>query len=49
MFEPSCTYYNTNDLLDFATAAQLIQKDKRLANVVVVYMHAGPKGPTPTT
>ena len=37
-------YYNTNDLLNLATAAQLIQKAKSMANVVVVYMHAGAEG-----
>jgi hypothetical protein len=37
-------YYNTNDLLNFATAAQLIARAKGIANVVVVYMHAGAEG-----
>jgi poly-gamma-glutamate capsule biosynthesis protein CapA/YwtB (metallophosphatase superfamily) len=37
-------YYNTNDLLNLGTAAQLIQKAKSLSNVVVVYMHAGAEG-----
>jgi capsule synthesis protein PGA_cap len=37
-------YYNTNDLLNMATAARLIQKAKAMANVVVVYMHAGAEG-----
>ena len=37
-------YTNTNDLLNFAAAKQLIEKARRLANVVVVYMHAGAEG-----
>ncbi len=37
-------YTNTNDLLNFPAAAQLIAKAKQLANVVVVYMHAGAEG-----
>jgi len=37
-------YSNTNDLLNFAAAAQLIAQAKRVANVVVVYMHAGAEG-----
>jgi capsule synthesis protein PGA_cap len=37
-------YYNTNNLLNLVTAAQLIQKAKGVANVVVVYMHAGAEG-----
>ena len=37
-------YSNTNNLLDFSTAAQLIRRAKLLANVVVVYMHAGAEG-----
>jgi poly-gamma-glutamate capsule biosynthesis protein CapA/YwtB (metallophosphatase superfamily) len=37
-------YENTNDLLNFVAAAQLIAKAKRIANVVVVYMHAGAEG-----
>jgi hypothetical protein len=37
-------YYNTNNLLNFATATQLIEKAKQMANVVVVYMHAGAEG-----
>jgi poly-gamma-glutamate capsule biosynthesis protein CapA/YwtB (metallophosphatase superfamily) len=38
-------YTNTNDLLNFSAAAALIAKAKTLANVVVVYMHAGAEGP----
>ena len=37
-------YSNTNDLLNFTAAAQLIAQAKRIANVVVVYMHAGAEG-----
>jgi poly-gamma-glutamate capsule biosynthesis protein CapA/YwtB (metallophosphatase superfamily) len=37
-------YTNTNDLLNFAAARQLIEKARRLASVVVVYMHAGAEG-----
>ncbi len=37
-------YYNTNNLLDVTTAVQLIDRAKHLANVVVVYMHAGAEG-----
>jgi poly-gamma-glutamate capsule biosynthesis protein CapA/YwtB (metallophosphatase superfamily) len=37
-------YTNTNDLLNLSSAAQLIRKAKKLANVVVVYMHAGAEG-----
>ncbi len=37
-------YSNVNDMLDFATARQLIQQAKSEANVVVVYMHAGAEG-----
>ena len=37
-------YANTNDLLNFAAARQLIIRAKREANVVVVYMHAGAEG-----
>ncbi len=37
-------YYNTNNLLNFAAAAQLIGQAKKTANVVVVYMHAGAEG-----
>jgi len=37
-------YANTNNLLDFSAAAQLIARAKTLANLVVVYMHAGEEG-----
>jgi len=37
-------YYNTNNLLNFSAAKQLITKAKREANIVVVYMHAGAEG-----
>jgi len=37
-------YANTNDLLNFPAAKQLIEKARRLASVVVVYMHAGAEG-----
>ncbi len=37
-------YYNTNDMLDFPAAARLIARAHQLANVVVVYMHAGAEG-----
>jgi len=37
-------YYNTNNLLDQANATQLISRAKRLADLVVVYMHAGAEG-----
>lgn len=37
-------YANTNNLLDFSTAAELIARAKTLANLVVVYMHAGAEG-----
>ena len=37
-------YSNTNDLLNFAAAAQLIRQAHRLAALVVVYMHAGAEG-----
>ncbi len=37
-------YYNTNDMLDFPAAARLIAHAHQLANVVVVYMHAGAEG-----
>ncbi len=37
-------YWNTNNLLDLPVAAQLIARAKTLANVVVVYMHAGAEG-----
>lgn len=39
-------YSNTNDLLNFSAAAQLIARAKREAKIVVVYMHAGAEGPT---
>ncbi|MDE3223513.1 MAG: CapA family protein [Acidobacteriota bacterium] len=37
-------YGLTNNLLDGATATALIERASRLANVVVVYMHAGAEG-----
>jgi hypothetical protein len=37
-------YANTNNLLQYAVAHQLIAKARRLATVVVVYMHAGAEG-----
>jgi poly-gamma-glutamate capsule biosynthesis protein CapA/YwtB (metallophosphatase superfamily) len=37
-------YANTNDLLNFPAAKQLIEKARRLAPIVVVYMHAGAEG-----
>jgi poly-gamma-glutamate capsule biosynthesis protein CapA/YwtB (metallophosphatase superfamily) len=37
-------YPNTNDLLNFPVTAQLIARAKKLASVVVVYMHAGAEG-----
>jgi hypothetical protein len=37
-------YWNTNNLLNLPVAAQLIVRAKTLANVVVVYMHAGAEG-----
>lgn len=37
-------YTSTNDLLDQATARQLIRRAKRITPVVVVYMHAGAEG-----
>ena len=37
-------YSNVNNLLDLASAAQLIAKAKAEAQVVVVYMHAGAEG-----
>jgi poly-gamma-glutamate capsule biosynthesis protein CapA/YwtB (metallophosphatase superfamily) len=37
-------YPNTADLLDLSSAAALIQKARREARVVVVYMHAGAEG-----
>lgn len=39
-------YGLTNNLLDFAAAAQLIAQARREANVVVVYMHSGAEGPS---
>ena len=39
-------YSNTNDLLNFTAARQLIVQARRMANVVVVYMHAGAEGST---
>lgn len=38
-------YASTNNLLDFSAAAQLIRHAKSVANLVVVYMHAGAEGP----
>ncbi len=37
-------YENTNNLLNLPAAAQLIARAKSMANVVVVYMHAGAEG-----
>ena len=37
-------YDNTNDLLNFPVARQLIRRAKTLADIVVVYMHAGAEG-----
>ena len=37
-------YTNTNNLLNFPVAKQLIDKARRQASVVVVYMHAGAEG-----
>ena len=37
-------YYNTNNMLEAASAAALIEKARREARVVVVYMHAGAEG-----
>jgi hypothetical protein len=37
-------YANTNDLLNYAAAKQLIERAHRQAPVVVVYMHAGAEG-----
>jgi poly-gamma-glutamate capsule biosynthesis protein CapA/YwtB (metallophosphatase superfamily) len=37
-------YWNTNNLLNLPAAAQLIARAKRMADVVVVYMHAGAEG-----
>jgi poly-gamma-glutamate capsule biosynthesis protein CapA/YwtB (metallophosphatase superfamily) len=39
-------YTNTNDLLNFPEAKVLIDKARRLASIVVVYMHAGAEGAT---
>jgi hypothetical protein len=39
-------YTNTNDLLNFAVAKQLIAKAHQEASIVVVYMHAGAEGST---
>ena len=38
-------YWNTNNLLNLPVAAQLIARAKTMADVVVVYMHAGAEGP----
>ncbi len=38
-------YYNTNNLLNQGAANQLIARGHHLADVVVVYMHAGAEGP----
>ena len=37
-------YSNTNDLLNLTAARQLIVQARRMAEVVVVYMHAGAEG-----
>ena len=37
-------YYNTNNMLEAANAAALIERARREARVVVVYMHAGAEG-----
>jgi len=37
-------YSTTNELLNFANAVALIHEAKHLANIVVVYMHAGAEG-----
>ena len=37
-------YVLTNDMLNFSTARQLIRRARSMANVVVVYMHAGAEG-----
>jgi poly-gamma-glutamate capsule biosynthesis protein CapA/YwtB (metallophosphatase superfamily) len=37
-------YALTNDMLDFSSARQLIIRARSMANVVVVYMHAGAEG-----
>jgi Bacterial capsule synthesis protein PGA_cap len=39
-------YYNTNDMLEPASAVALIRRARTLADVVVVYMHAGAEGST---
>ncbi|MDE3082137.1 MAG: CapA family protein [Acidobacteriota bacterium] len=39
-------YYNTNNMLEAASAAALIERARREANVVVVYMHTGAEGST---
>lgn len=39
-------YPNVNDLLDPATAKDLIQQARRQADIVVAYMHAGAEGST---
>jgi len=41
-------YSDTNNLLDIPTAKALIAQAKTLANVVVVYMHAGAEGTAAT-
>ncbi|HUX03504.1 MAG TPA: CapA family protein [Acidimicrobiales bacterium] len=38
-------YASTNNLLDFPAAAELIRHAKSVADLVVVYMHAGAEGP----
>ena len=37
-------YSNTNDLLNLVAARQLIERTTRVANIVVVYLHAGAEG-----
>jgi poly-gamma-glutamate capsule biosynthesis protein CapA/YwtB (metallophosphatase superfamily) len=37
-------YWNTNNLLNLPAAAQLIARARQVADVVVVYMHAGAEG-----
>jgi hypothetical protein len=39
-------YENTNDLLNFPAASTLIAHAQTMANIVVVYMHAGAEGAT---
>ncbi|HUV58444.1 MAG TPA: CapA family protein [Acidimicrobiales bacterium] len=39
-------YYNTNNMLNQSVANQLVARAHQLANVVVVYMHAGAEGPS---